>query len=166
MYKISFVFLVLFSPCLFGQNSEDTIRLSKVSGILFFEKHQGGYSMYFVESTITDFNILLEKMDTIKVVTLGGPDDDASNVLDYKIYLDKRVKFKPLTIYVSQENYLGQQFEDSIYTYSKFGEMVYLRTNKHKLSPSYKSVFLNSKVKIFRLEEYLVIRDFIVRPCE
>ena len=161
MRKTLFIIFILQCIYSFGQLKNEKNGLSQMNGILFFEKDQGIYTMYFIESPFADFNTLLKMKDTLNVFTVGSPGDDANNISGFKTYLDKTVRFSPLPLLVRQENYQGQQYEDTVTNYSKNGCINYVKSKKYQLSRGYKKVYFNNKAIIFVLQEYIPIESFI-----
>jgi hypothetical protein len=155
-----FIIPILLCIYSFGQPKNENSKLSSMSGILFFERTQDVYNMYFVESFFSDLGSLLKNRDTINVFTVGSPGDDAKNIAGFKTHLDKTIRFNSMTLLVNQENYQGLGYEDSVTVYSKSGCIKYVKRKMYQLSRSYKKVYFNNKVIIFVLQRYIPIESF------
>jgi hypothetical protein len=161
MRKIIFIVLTLLSLNSFGQSTKGSNKVTQLRGILFFEKEQDVYTGYFIKSSFASLSSLLKNTDTVNVLTIGSPGDDANNIADFKRHLDKTVKFISLSFLVKQENHQGQQYEDTIITYSKSGCINYVNSKKYQLARSYKKIYFKDKTIVFVLQDYIPVESFV-----
>lgn len=161
MEKLLLILFFSLSQLCFGQQNNPRSEPSMLNGILFFENDQNTYTMYFIESKSKSLSSLLKNSDTIIVIGLGSPGNDANNIFDFKRYLDKSIKFRSLKLLISQDNYQGLKYEDSIINYSTNGCIYYSKDQKQIIAKSYKTVTYDSRSITFVIGEYIPIQSFL-----
>jgi hypothetical protein len=160
--RIIILTILLFSNFIsYSQSKAQTNTRLKMSGIIYFENEQGIYTMYFIETPCTDLMYLLKTKDTIEMFSIGSPGDNANDIRGFKSHLNKSIKFQTTSFLVSQENYQGLQYEDSVHAYSRNGYIEYVKGQRYNLSPRFKKVKLNNKETIFIIREYILINSFV-----
>ena len=154
--------ILLFSNIIsYCQSKAEANTGLKMSGIIYFENEQDVYAMYFIETPCPDLMSLLKAKDTIEMYSLGSPGDNANDIRGGKSHLNKSIKFQTSSFLVSQENYQGLQYEDSVHAYSSNGYIEYVKGQRYNLAPGYKKVKLNNKETIFIIREYILISSFV-----
>jgi len=144
----------------FGQLKKEPIAQSQLTGILFFEKGQGIYSMYFVKTSFKDLRSLLQKKDTLKLLAIGSPGNDASNIADFKNHLDKSICFDSLlaTIIIDDK---GLYIEDTCVVNYKHGIINYSKNKRYQLQKQYEKRKINNKLVIYEIAHFIPINSFI-----
>lgn len=155
------VILILLTLGSCGQvRKSNNAGLSQLQGILYFEKNLETYTMYFIKSPLSEFASLLEESDTVNIIALGSPGDDANNIAGFKDHLDKSVRFSESRFLVGENNYQGKYYEDTLLIYSKSGFINYVHSKKYMLAKIYKKVFFKNRTVIFALQECIPIESF------
>jgi hypothetical protein len=160
--RIILLTILLFSNIIsYSQSKSQANAVLKMNGIIYFEKEQDIYTMYFIETTCSDLMYLLNTKDTIEIFSIGSPGDNANDTRGFKSHLNKTIKFKTSSFLVSQENYQGLLYEDSVQAYSSNGYIEYVKGRRYNLAPEYKKVKLNTKETVLITREYILINSFI-----
>lgn len=114
--------------------------------------------MYFVETARPTLQSLFNgSKDTIRayiLYTTGGP-------CNFREYLRQKIKFDSTLLTVQQENHLGQQYEDTIKFFWKYGVIGYVKSTGYKLKKQYKTLFFGDRTKLIVLEDYISVETFI-----
>lgn len=134
-------------------------QLSKF-GVIVFEKEQSSTGLYFIESDKHDDLFPFRQRDTIKVIGIGTPGDNANDVLGYKHYLDTKIIFDTLKCIAIIENEKGLHIEDSCtLSYAK-GYIYFLKSNGYKLQRKYEKRKINGKIIVYQSDYYIPINSF------
>jgi hypothetical protein len=160
MHKITLITLLFHSILSYSQSMDQKIPWVQKKGIIYFEKSQAVYSMYFIETPYTDLKSLLQAKDTVVLYSLGSP-GDASDDKGYKSYLDKTTRFQIISLLINAENHLGQYYEETITAYSKNGYIKYVEGLQYDLAPTSRKVMFNNKEVIFVTRKFIKIDSFI-----
>ena len=159
MFKNILLIIILSNNVnLFAQKCKENTLLTK-QGLLIFEGKGNVFNMYFIETSMNQLSQLFNKIDTIKVIQIGTPGDNANNVIGYKEYLGKIFTFDTLScITIIDDN--GLYIEDTCSIKYKRGLIKYTKSKAYKLKERYEKRKINGRVIFYEIGEFIPIISF------
>jgi hypothetical protein len=167
--KILLLFLFLLSfPYLFGQNNNKS-NLSHEEGILVFEGKEDVFDIYFIKTTTSNLRLLLSSKDTLDAIEVETPFAGCIPMYSngFKDLLAQPIAFDSLYLLMTQENHLGQSYEDTTNLYFKFGSIKYNQLllkeypyNTPGTSARYKKIQYGDRIQVIAIWSRKPIEGF------
>ena len=150
MKKVLFLLLLFKITAASAQDHGNVVRKR---GIILFEGHE----MYFVETSKTTFlSLLATRTDTLEAFMIHTDDGP----LSFRKFLSHQMKFDSTLVRIRQENYQGQEYEDTSTVFGRYGWIEYVKSKGYNLKKRYKTVYFHDKTMVFVMERYLPVEMF------